>query len=317
MSLSVKSGVGFHVVSAGGNTVGVFVFGKLDVTGSPLKIVGAYPAVLLAKSDVSITRISVAADQITNTPGPGGFAGGTPSVPDGLGLGGGTRGGFLLLAFWGGGGGGHGDRGGDGATLTTILGGMGGASYDDITLTVLRGGSGGGAVAGGTSNGGGGGGAVQIVSQSSIHIAGGVAAGGAGGRGHSDNSCGGGGAGGAILLEAPIITVGASGFLIAGGGGGGGLANGNAAVSTNLEAGSGLGGLCDMNHRCGGQGAYSAQTFGGSGQSFGSTAGCGGGGVGRIRLNTLTGAALLSMTNTLYVPATDSSEFTQGVVTIQ
>ena len=314
-SLSVSSGIGFHVVSSGGNAVGVFVFGKLNVSGSPLKIVGTHPAVLLVRSDVTITAIDVSADQTMNIPGPGGFSGGTPAVPKGLGPGGGL-GGNQNIFFGGGGGSGHGDHGGAGATIMNATGGLGGASYDTLTLALLRGGSGGGVSAGGTSNGGAGGGAIQIVSQTSIAIAGGIAAGGAGGRGNKDSSCGGGGAGGAILLEAPMVVIGDSGYLVTGGGGGGGLSNGNAAGNSNMENFVGLGGLCGAGH-CGGQGGYSALTFGGNGTVDGQTAGCGGGGVGRIRINTLTGASTLSMDGALFVPTIASGLLSQGIVAIQ
>lgn len=314
-ALSVASGIGFHVVTSGGNSVGVFVFDKLNVTGAPLVIVGTHPAVFLANGDVTIAAISVAADQTTNTPGPGGFAGGTPTTPNGLGPGGGIGGNWNVF-FGGAGGAGHGDHGGMGATLMSATGGAGGLPYDALTLAVLTGGSGGGASATGTSTGGAGGGALQIVSQTSITIVGGIAAGGAGGRGNMDDSCGGGGAGGDILLESMAISVGNAGYLVAGGGGGGGVTNGNAAGSGNTESLAGGGGTCSLGI-CGGQGAYSGQTFGSDGTVGGQTAGCGGGAAGRIRINTLTGAALLSATSSLYVPSSMSGLLTQGVATIQ
>lgn len=314
-SLSVSSGIGFHTVTANGNTIGVFVFGKLNVAGSPLKIVGTHPAVLLAANDVNIATINIAADQTTNTPGAGGFAGGTPSVTKGLGPGAGL-GGAHGTFFGGAGGAGHGAKGGTGATISSATGGDGGPAYGDPLLGILLGGSGGGAASGGLSNGGAGGGALQIVSQTAINITGGIAAGGAGGRGNANGSCGGGGAGGSILLEAPLITVGDNGFLLTGGGGGGGNADGNPAGDSTVPAFVGLGGLCGTSH-CGGQGGYSGQDHGGDGKLDGQTAGCGGGASGRIRINTLTGSASLSANGALYVPNVASSLFTQGVVTIQ
>lgn len=321
-ALTVTSGIGFHVVNVGGNNVGIFLFDNLTITGT-LRVVGTHPVAILARGTVNATTINVAADQSANTPGPGGYAGGNTTSHDGLGPGGG-KGGFISTFKGGGGGGGHGAAGGVGGTVSSATGGAAGASYDSATLVTLRGGSGGGAgggvEAGGNGNGGAGGGAIQIVAQTSITITNGIAAGGAGGRG-GNGSSGGGGAGGAILLEAPTVTLSADGFLVAGGGGGGGAtSNGNAAGNSNLEVSVGLGGFCSS--RCGGQGAYSnVATYsggGGPGTPDGMQAGGGGGALGWIRVNSLTGsAALATGGNTLYVPPMSLNRFSQGVITIQ
>ncbi len=319
-ALTVLSGIGFHVVNVGGVNLGIFLFDQLTLTGT-IKIVGTHSVALLARSDVTITNLlDVAANDTANTPGPGGFAGGTsPSALTGLGPGGGSGGTFNSFKG-GGGGGGHGGAGGNGATVSTGTGGAGGGAYDTGTLVVLRGGSGGGAVASGSA-GGAGGGAVQIVSQTSITVQGGIAAGGAGGRGADTLGGGGGGAGGAILLEAPTVTVSDAGFLVAGGGGGGGTqTKGNAAGNSGPpEVFVGRGGFCGAAY-CGGQGAYSATTtgVGANGTVDGQGAGGGGGAGGRVRINSLTGTAALSTTGTLYVPSTSATTlFQQGLITIQ
>ena len=331
-ALEVHSGIGFHVVTSGGNSIGVFSFGALTVGN--VKAVGTHSVVLLATGDVTINEeLNAAADNTANTPGPGGFAGGlgASAISDGAGPGGGGAGMQVSTTFGGAGGGGHGDHGGAGFTNGSATGGAGGLAYEatnPLLIDVLKGGSGGGASHGGSAAGGAGGGAVQIVSQTSITIPAnaqaGIWVGGAGGRG-STGGCGGGGAGGAILLEAPTVTVGATNFLAAGGGGGGsgGSTNsaGNPAGDSYPQSGTGKGGMCDGGTiYCGGQGGYSGQTFGKDGvPGSGSTSiACGGGAVGRIRVNSLTGAAALDTSSgTEYVPAMGSGPFSQGVITIQ
>ncbi len=306
LSVDAASGIGFHLVTQGGSTVGVFVMRGLTITGT-LTITGLYPVVILANGDVNIAAISAAAICGSHTPGPGGYAGGTPAAPLGGGPGGGAAG--MQALYTGAGGGGHGDHGGAGAAQGANAGGAGGAISDSPTLAVLHGGSGGGAQGGGNYIGGAGGGAVQIVSQTKIVITGGIAAGGCGGLGgggvQGAATCSGGGAGGAILLEAPTVSVGDNGYLVCGGGGGGGVddsgGNGEAAADSNVEVSTGLGGTCGG--RCGGQGGYSGQMFGGPGTAESSLAGgCGGGAAGRIRVNTTPGGSTFSATNSLYVP---------------
>mgnify|MGYP001424555033 FL=1 len=333
----VHEGIGFHVVTADDHSVGVFVVDRLTVKGTmngpratPVRVVGTHSVVFLAKGDVEIGVLNVAADCTTNTPGPGGFAGGTPTALGGGGPGGGAGGsmttvsgggGAVITLFSGAGGGGHGGRGGAGAISNAggASGGVGGAGDTDTALVKLIGGSGGGATPGAGSHGGAGGGAVQIVSQTSILVQHGIAAGGCGGR-STGNGAGGGGAGGAILLEAPTVTVAEGGFLLAGGGGGAGGSvdgKGNDAASDHEVALVGRGGLCGSK-RCGGDGAHLASTAGGNGTVDGQQVGAGGGGVGRIRINTLTGSANLSTEGTLYVPSISSSEvFSQGLVAIE
>ena len=330
LSVDATSGIGFHLVTQGGSTVGVFVMRGLTVTGT-LTIVGLYPAVILANGDVNIVKVDVSANCTARTPGAGGYAGGTTVVGAGSGLGPGGGGPGVVGSYTGAGGGGHGDHGGKGADQGATIGGAGGALNDAATLAILHGGSGGGAQTGGNYPGGAGGGAVQMVSQTKIVITGGIAAGGCGGLGSGDvqggATCSGGGAGGAILLEAPTVSVGDNGYLVCGGGGGGGVdtsgGNGEAAANSNLEVATGRGGTCGGS-RCGGQGGYSGSMVGGPGTAVSTlVGGCGGGAVGRIRVNTQPSGATFSSVMTLYVPTMASmnsigeSGFSTGPIVIK
>jgi hypothetical protein len=327
-TMTVDGGIGFHLVTQGADTVGVFVMRGLTITGK-ITITGLYPVVILANGNVSITKIDAAANCATRTPGPGGYPGGTPASPTGKGPGGGGAG--AAGVHTGAGGGGHAEKGGNGANQGSNIGGAGGALYDGPTLVALHGGSGGGALAGGNFVGGAGGGAVQIVSQTQIAITGGIAAGGCGGPGggglQGGGDCAGGGAGGAILLEAPTVSVGDNGYLVCGGGGGGGdgnngIGNGEAAANSNNEIATGRGGFCSA--RCGGQGGYSGQLGGGNGTTDGTLfGGCGGGAAGYIRINTNPGGATLSSVMSLYVPSSGQINsagqpaFSQGPIVIR
>jgi hypothetical protein len=224
--------------------------------------------------------------------GPGGMPGGGPGTTA-AGSGGGGGGG--TDATQSGGGGGHGGLGGDG------IGGAKGPTFGDDAITVLVGGGGGGG--GGPANGpqkggvgGGGGGAVQLVSNTRIHIMAGaiIDAGGCGGRvGPSGAGGGAGGAGGAILLEAPTITIDGT---LAVNGGGGGAGNGNGGVdgapggANRLAALGGAGANGVNNGANGGAGGE----LDGHPAIAGNHPGGAGGAVGRIRLNTHTGAAQLT-----------------------
>lgn len=117
-----------------------------------------------------------------------------------------------------------------------------------------------------------------------------------------------------------IVPTGiAPGFLLAGGGGGAGnLADGNGVdAATDHTPFVSRGGYCGTG-RCGGDGAHTAGPEGKDGTLDGQVAGAGGGGAGRIRIDTLTRAAELSAPNTLFVPQLSSPEvFAQGIVTIE
>jgi len=193
-------------------------------------------------------------------------------------------------------GGGFGGNGGNGGTATSnkgniVPGGARGLPAGNAELLPLRGGCDAGPFFGPGPRTGGGGGAIQLVSRTKISIAGVVAANG--------GSNAGGGSGGGILLEAPVIE--STGNMVANGGAGAG-ANGtdacfNVGEDGRLDAMPAIGGLgCSSFSSRGGNGA--ARNTGASngddinGVSLNSPvalAGHGGGGVGRIRINTASG----------------------------
>jgi hypothetical protein len=135
---------------------------------------------------------------------------------------------------------------------------------------------------------------VQLVSRTKIAISGVVAANGA--------SSGGGGSGGGVLLEAPVVEV--SGNVVANGAGGaGGCLIPRMGENARLDATAAAGGVgCDpQNTRDGGSGGAGTAgpriggsvnlTSAGGSIAFG---GHGGGGVGRIRVNTNPGGLRVS-----------------------
>lgn len=199
---------------------------------------------------------------------------------------------------------GNGPGAGKGADLGTKVGGAGagfcgaggggargGKTYGNAEIVPLLAGSSGGGASGLSGAGGGG---VQIVAGASIEIAaGGVvqAGGGGGARGA------GGGSGGAILLEAPSVVV--AGALAANGGGGGG--NGlqaNAGETGRPSATAAKGGADTTPSNTGGDGSAGATLAGVDGAYAGDPGmpipdhgGGAGGGAGRVRINTTSGAA--------------------------
>lgn len=184
------------------------------------------------------------------------------------------------------GGGGFGGRGGDGGDITDgPTGGAGGAIVGDETMIPLRGG-------GQDPSFLGAGGALQIVSRSRISVSEGGAIN-AGGIAGMDNRTGG-SAGGGVLLEAPVVVVAGAGSAIAANGGGGGCGGGT--VTQSAEAGrlddQRAAGCLSSDNGDGGRGGAGDTPNGLPGQSIGGcpvVAGQGGGGVGRIRINTAGG----------------------------
>ncbi len=221
----------------------------------------------------------------------------------------------------GGGGGGHGQPGGAGGAATSGDGAHAGGSAGEVCgaaeLVPLHGGAGGGGAGsyrtGG--DGGGGGGALQISAGGTLTIGNGAvirAAGDGGGVSSVSNygGGGGGGGGGAILLEAAELL--AHGTLAANGGGGGGgrtdyhpwgrycpqdtpTAGGLGPAGTARASG---GTECDASSGApdaggGGRGGSRAGAPAHGETGFdGRASGGGGGGVGRIRLNSHQDAAL-------------------------
>jgi hypothetical protein len=224
-------------------------------------------------------RISAASDGTTAYAG--GFAP-NPTGDVGNGPGAGQRG--VLGQFRPSSGGSFCGVGGRGATPDASPGVPGGASYGSPTLSPLVGGS-----SGGGPSGGAGGGAIQLVAGNQIQIGsfGVVDAGGGGGG----NTSSGAGAGGAILLEAKQVTV--EGTLAANGGGGGAAQGGLGGQDGRPDSTAASGEIPAL----GGQGSAGAVANGGDGmfmtqnQALG-----GGGGAGRIRINSADGTAMITGT---------------------
>jgi hypothetical protein len=278
-------------MSLGSLPAALFVTGKFTIQpGMTVTVVGNLPLIVLALDDVNIGGLlngsrgvaggGIASSAFTKGNGPGG---GGPAMA-GAGAGGG--GGFCGL---GGAGGGN--------------GGMGGTSYGNASDVPLLGGSAGG---GAGQNSGTGGGAVQIVSATSLQVTGlGVIQVGGGGGTWGGSGAG---SGGAILLEAPMISI--AGTLAANGGGGGG---GNTLCNTGQDgqpsATPAAGDTCPTNP--GGAGA-AGSTINGAAPASGMFGG-GGGAAGRIRLNTMSGAATIGP-SAVISPAPATTCTTQGMI---
>jgi hypothetical protein len=263
-------------------TILVFIVHSLaanDVTISG-SLTGGNAFALVSNGDIKIGGI-FAASALSYQPGPGGYDNGTCRGGDGR---------MSDTRFGGAGGGGFGLAGGSGGAATTdggtSVGGDGGAPTGNPTLVPLRGGCSAGLSAG--ANPGAGGGAMQLVSRTKITISGVVAANG--------TSVSGGGSGGGILLEAPAVEV--LGSVVA---------NGGAGASGCVFSGLGENGRLDATPANGGIGCPPIAGNGGNGGAgdiaagngasinvagTGTTTalgGNGGGGVGRIRINTVSG----------------------------
>jgi hypothetical protein len=237
---------------------------------------------LVSEGDVKVTGI-FNASAVSAVPGPGAYNDATCKGGDGL----------LPSAVGGGaGGGGFGSAGGAGGSATsddgTISGGRPGVPTGTATLIPLRGGCDSGVFAGGSH--GSGGGAMQIASRTRISISGVVAANGSASTG--------GGSGGGLLIEAPVVEV--VGTVVANGGGGTTICNAPGTVGTDgrfdaIPASGGVG--CPPASGASGNGgagsiaAESGASINEAGMGSGVIAigGNGGGGVGRIRINTAPG----------------------------
>jgi hypothetical protein len=232
-----------------------------DVSGT-----NGRPIIILVRTTVEILG-QVLVNALGVTPGPGGYGSNCMN----LGLGGGGPGMPPNRA----GGGSYCGSGGHGGTMSGPAA-SGGATYGNATLIPLLGGSASGSSASNVCNSGGGGGAIQIVAGQSITIGayGAISAGGGAG----------GGSGGAILLEAPLVTI--RGTLAANGG----SDVSNATANARPALGSERGGLM-----VGGNGSAGGVVNGGDGMPVASNGvtsiGNGGGGAGRIRINTANGGA--------------------------
>jgi hypothetical protein len=277
-----KSVIVDSMVMAQGSAPAIRVFIGRSLTATDVTITGSNAFAVVSDGDLQIGGIFAASANGFTVRGPGAFNDGTCQGGQGAIVNGGAIGGA--------GGGGFGFAGGKGGSATNdsgiATGGAGGTATGNPTLVPLRGGCDSGKV--GASLFGFGGGAMQLVSRTKITVGGVVAANGSSGSG--------GGSGGGILLEAPVVEV--SGSLVAnGGGGGGGCIFPKAGEDGRLDATPATGGdPCDTDGVKGGNGGAGNSGAGnggsinqaGTGNAF-AFAGYGGGGVGRIRVNTLSG----------------------------
>lgn len=275
----INNFVGFRVE----NGVAIFNFANFVVAeGGAVQIIGDYPVAIVAVNNVSIEGV------VTSQAGSGG---GGSTAQAGAGPGGGTAPGNGTIS---GGGAGFGDKGGAGTADMAFV--NGGTIYG-ASLSPLVGGSGGsGGFAAGS--GGRGGGALQLVAGGTITLGGGSAigginAGGLGGQsaGTGSGGGGGGGSGGAVLLQAQSVVFLNNGGLAANGGGGGcGQTPTTPAQDGQLGSMRAMGADCASSDgfRGGAAGAPVGESSTGSG-----TGQAGGGAVGRIRIDTLSGTPTL------------------------
>lgn len=255
--------------------VGSLIAQDVDVSGTPA-------LAIVSDGDIQLSgHFSLSA--ASSTPGPGALTDATCQGGDQV-----VNGNDGNTAAGGAGGGGFGTAGAEGGTAIAqgiqAAGGSGGGTTGTATLVPLRGGCDAGVV--GASLRGAGGGAVQLVSRTSIAIEGILAANG--------TSRSGGGSGGGILLEAPSVVV--SGNVVANGGagaGGGFVPVAGEDGRTDAQPAQG-GPANDLNLGEGGDGA-AGNTAAVAGENINymsglstdaNFAGHGGGGVGRIRVNT-------------------------------
>ena len=279
--MGVVTGVGFETLAqadaeVGTPRLGLFFVRRLVVTsGFHLVARGSLPLAVMADADINIAGAVDVGGHFGGSvePGPGG---GRASEGPGQGV---DAGGGDSAAGGGSYGGVGGKPGPDGADP-----GAAGPTYGSAKLTPLVGGSGGGSAA---RPGGAGGGAMQLIAQTEIRISGQVNAGGGGAQRSTSNAAGGGGggSGGALLLEAPEVVLEPTSALGANGGAGG-LASAGATLGARgsalfAPAPGELGGFP------GGNAGNGSDPLGVA--SDGTRRSGGGGGCGRIRINTTAG----------------------------
>lgn len=263
-------------------TIRIFIVHSLKA--ADVKVTGSNAVAIVSHGDLKIDGV-FAASASGGTPGAGGYDDGGCTGVTGV-----NKSSDML--FSGGGGGGFAFPGGRGGSATnsngSAAGSSGGVATGNVTLVPLRGGCRSGSIPGG-SFGAGGGGAIQLVSRTKIAVGGVIAANGA--------SLGGGGSGGGILLEAPAIEM--SGAVVANGGGGTSgcfFSSQGVGEDGRLDATPASGGAsCNVSSGAGGNGgARSSGARNGadvdqSGTASLAAGGSGGGSVGRIRVNTVSG----------------------------
>ena len=257
--------------------------------GSEFVVSGTRPLIIIASGTVKIAG-TVRTPQTNTASGAGGFpspvnpgncgsGAGCPSM--GLGPGGGGPG---PQSGIGGGGAGYCGLGG----LGSSGGGAKGVKYGSPEIIPLVGGSSGGSASYGNGPSGPGGGALQIVAGAAIVIeaTGVITMAGAGGYAGATGA----GSGGSILLEAPMITV--NGALAANGGGGGG-SGGSVSIGQwgGVTATPAVGGGPGGEKAGDGSGGVTLDGTNGQPSLYGTG---GGGGAGRIRMNTLCGTVTVA-----------------------
>jgi len=283
-----------------------------------VRIRGALPVAFVASDDITVRGvIDASADAAVSGPGAlecgSAAGGGGPAQGFNQRVSPGASPGYppYLWSSGGFGGGGFGTAGGAGGiVLAGLQVGSAGQVNGSDELTPLRGGCEGG---GATSQvRGSGGGAVQLVSsrtvhfiatvagKGEVHVGGGGGVAGALGRSSDTDPTpvwgpGGGGSGGGILIEAPNVVFDDDTALVAAGGAGGGYGACNppaAGSDAAPDATTPVGVSCPAATHpigVGGDGATTGSGAPGLDNTAGGSAGSGGGGLGRIRINTKDG----------------------------
>lgn len=317
--LSTVSPTGIVFVARNG--VGIWRFNQLTMSGA-IEFTGTNAAALVAITEIQITgRVDLQGDCTNRNAGAGGFDGGVNAAPGAGTSGAGGAGTGTNTDCTGGGGGGHAFAGGLGGR-----GPLGGVAFGMATIPQLSGGGGGGGGGGGNGGaGGGGGGAIQLVANSKVRVNGsvlfGIQAGGCGGR--TGAACGGGGgAGGTILIEAAVVEIINATLAVNGGGGGGGKSgtSGNPGHLSTQRAAGGLGGTSGSGDDGGvGGSGGDDETFAGAPGGGGDFSAGGGGAVGRMRFNTLSGSIMRQ--GVLFSPSMSTvqnpTSVTQGTPNLQ
>lgn len=267
-----------EITQADGTKLKVFVVKSLRIpSGVAARVVASVDPIAI----VALDTIEIEGSLLVEPGLAGGFA-----APNADAVGNGPGGGKNASGGGqGDGGGGYCGKGGSGGGAGA---GGGGATYGNAQLSpLLPGSSGAGQFAAP------GGGALQLVAKNMIR----VGPGGSINVGGGGSDQGGAGAGGALLLEAPSVQI--AGKIAANGGGGGagtGSLDGKDGQLDDLPTSAGAGDARGGGGGAGGAGASvdGQAGVGNSDYPDGNFAGNGGGGAGRIRINTTSGAAAVT-----------------------
>lgn len=328
--IGIDNGIAFEVRGVSGRNIGVFRLGGLTLEGT-WRVTGDNAIAIASLGDVVLRgSLDLRSDCDDVKAGPGGYNG-APAASDASGPGGGRGGDVDNSDTSGGGGGGYGAAGGNGGRNRPGPAPAGGMPAGTDAIMMLAGGGGGGGGGGSGGAGGGGGGAIHIAANGKVSILAmgadsGINAGGCGGQG-GDEAGGGGGAGGTILIEAPVVEL--DGTILAVNGGGGGGGNNVSAAGDGAPGGWGTGRAAggmrgNNNDGVGSQGGAAGNRTGANGQDQGGPpgqtghAGGGGGGVGRIRINTRVADGLVIRAATVSPTLEESgTTATKGLATVR